>query len=69
MQKVFTYGYQVSAGYSQDIKLVSINKCTMYCGVYMVDNNINYSLVKRGITMGFMGTIRIMDEIGYKMIF
>ena len=48
------YGYQVSAGYYQYIKLVS-NKLNIPCGVYMIDKTAKYSLAKRGGTKGFYG--------------
>ena len=48
IQMFFWYMYQVSAGYSVFIQMVS-NKYNISCGVYMLDNNTKYSFAKRGV--------------------
>ena len=51
----FIYGSQVSAGYSQSIRLSSIKKLNICCGFCMIDRNTKYSLAKRGDTKGLYG--------------
>ena len=49
------HGYQVSAGYAHSIYLICIKKLNMHCGICTMDNNTEYSLVRRDDKDGCYG--------------
>ena len=55
------YGSQVSSAIAYSIYLVTIRSLSKPCGVYSIENNTKYTIIKRGGLNEYWGIIHIMD--------